>query len=73
MAPQPFGPMGVVADLFAARRRRCSGIDFLLATKPGEICRLTPPINRRTVVCASDQGLSPRYGVTTNNISSGTR
>jgi len=27
MAPQPLGPMGVVADLFVARRRRCSGID----------------------------------------------
>ena len=27
MAPQPFGPMGIAADLFVARRRRCSGID----------------------------------------------
>ena len=27
MAPQPFGPMGVAAYLFVARRRRCSGID----------------------------------------------
>jgi len=31
MPPQPFRPMGVVADLCVARRRRCSGIDFLLA------------------------------------------
>jgi hypothetical protein len=31
MPPQPFGPMGVVADLCVARRRRCTGIDFLLA------------------------------------------
>jgi len=27
MAPQPFGPMGIAADLLVARRRRCSGID----------------------------------------------
>ena len=27
MPPQPFGPMGIAADLFVARRRRCSGID----------------------------------------------
>jgi hypothetical protein len=31
MPPQPFGPMGIAADLFVARRRRCSGIDLLLA------------------------------------------
>jgi len=30
MAPQPFGTMGIAADLFVARRRRCSGIDLLL-------------------------------------------
>jgi len=27
MPPQPFGPMGIAADLFVACRRRCSGID----------------------------------------------
>jgi len=43
MPPQPFGPMGVVADLFVARRRRCTGIEFLLAPRS----RLTSPIGGR--------------------------
>jgi len=43
MPPQPFGPMGIAADLFVARRRRCSSIDFLLAPRP----RLTSPIGGR--------------------------
>jgi hypothetical protein len=43
MPPQPHGPMGVAADLFVACRRRCSGIDFLLAPRH----RLTSPIGGR--------------------------